>query len=66
MCACVCSKSAILVEIISELHMNYREAMENNTKNSLVIFAIAGRPIDGLVDLRNISEFARLHTVRGV
>lgn len=39
--------------------------MEDNTKKSLVIFAIAKRQLEGSVDLTTLSEFVQLHTVRG-
>ena len=39
--------------------------METNAQKSLVVFAIAERPLTGSLDLENIFEFDQLHTVRG-
>ena len=43
---------------------DHREAMETNTKKSLVIFAIAGRPLEGS-GISKAYPNSLLHTVRG-
>ena len=63
-CVCMCQERKSRWNHTSVAHHD-RNAIEENTKNSLVIFAIAGRPLTGSVDLKKISDFVQLHTVRG-